>query len=85
MVVDLDHHRLFVAALGNGTVEVVDLNKGKVTGRIGNLREPQGLAYLASSNELVCRTVRTDETFSMMTAGGMGDATDGQSGSRRSA
>jgi DNA-binding beta-propeller fold protein YncE len=56
MVVDLDHHRLFVAALGNGTVEVVDLDKGKVTGRIGNLREPQGLAYLASSNELVVAT-----------------------------
>ena len=56
MVVDLDHHRLFVAALENGTVEVVDLDKGKVTGRIGNLREPQGLAYLASSNELVVAT-----------------------------
>ncbi len=32
-----------------------------------------------------CRTVRTGETFSMMTVSGMGDATDGRSGSGCSA
>jgi hypothetical protein len=53
MAVDLDHHRLFVAALGNSTVEVIDLVKGKVVGRIGGLSEPQGVGYLPASNEVV--------------------------------
>src|SRR4051812_26724997 len=50
---DLAHHRLFVAALGNGSVEAVDLDAGKVSGRITGLREPQGLAWLAGREELV--------------------------------
>lgn len=53
MVADLDHHRLFIAELGNGTVEVVDLTTGNVVGRISNLHEPQGLGYLPSANELI--------------------------------
>jgi DNA-binding beta-propeller fold protein YncE len=56
MAVDLVHQRLFVAALGNGTVEVVDLPKGRVTARITGLSEPQGLAYLPDQNELVVAT-----------------------------
>ena len=53
MAVDLDHHRLFIAALENGSVEVVDLLQGKAVARISSLREPQGLGYLPTSNELV--------------------------------
>lgn len=37
------------------------------------------------SDNAICRTVRTGETFSMMTVSGMGDATDGRSGSGCSA
>lgn len=44
--------RLFVAALGNNTVEVVDLKQGKVVHSIGGLAEPQGIAYIRESNRL---------------------------------
>jgi len=50
---DAAHHRLFIAELGNGTVDAVDLDTGKVAGRIEGLNEPQGLAYLPDRGELV--------------------------------
>jgi YVTN family beta-propeller protein len=46
LAVDPDGGRLFVAALGNNTVEVVDLAAQKVIHSITGLREPQGVAYL---------------------------------------
>lgn len=45
MAVDIEGHRLFVAALGSDTVEVVEFEAGRRTTRITGLREPQGLAY----------------------------------------
>jgi hypothetical protein len=45
MAVDLVRQRLFVAELGNGSVDVVDLAAGKVLHRISGLSEPQGVAY----------------------------------------
>jgi len=45
MAVDLRRGRLFVAELGNGTVDVVDLAAGKVLRRIEGLKEPQGVGY----------------------------------------
>lgn len=53
VAVDVAHDRLFVAELGNGSVDVVDLKSGAVLGRIGGLHEPQGLAYLPARDELV--------------------------------
>ena len=50
MAVDAAGKRLFVAELGNGTVDVVDLQTGKSVGRIVNLREPQGVAYIAEQD-----------------------------------
>ena len=44
--------RLFVAALGNGSVEVIDAAAGRPAGRISGLHEPQGLAWLAGAHEL---------------------------------
>ena len=44
--------RLFVAALGNDTVEVVDLEKGKVVAQIKGLRAPQGIAVAPDVNRL---------------------------------
>lgn len=38
--IDVKGKRLFVAALGNDTVEVVDLVAGRVTNHIMNLRAP---------------------------------------------
>jgi DNA-binding beta-propeller fold protein YncE len=45
MVVDRRRQRLIVAALGNDTVEVVDLGNSKPRQRISGLKEPQGVAY----------------------------------------
>ncbi|MEI7933113.1 MAG: hypothetical protein WCI21_08685, partial [Alphaproteobacteria bacterium] len=51
--IDLAHQRLFVAALGNGSIEAIDLDAGKVSGRITGLSEPQGVAWLSGRDELV--------------------------------
>ncbi len=45
MAIDRARHRLIVAALGNGSVEVVDVDTGKPRQRIDGLKEPQGVAY----------------------------------------
>ena len=50
--IDLKSNRLFVAALGNGTVEVINLNDGKDVHTIKDLREPQGVEYVAQSSLL---------------------------------
>src|SRR5512132_3360050 len=50
--IDLAGQRLFVAALGNDTVEVVDLKQGKAGHRITGLAEPQGVLYVPSANRL---------------------------------
>src|SRR5579859_3767670 len=44
--------RLFVAALGNNTVEVVDLAKGSVVHSIDGLSEPQGICFAPEFNRL---------------------------------
>jgi len=49
---DAKGKRLFVSALGNNTVEVVDLVAGKVTNHISNLRAPQGIGFAPESNRL---------------------------------
>src|SRR6476661_8449669 len=46
LAADTDGRRLFVAALGNNTVEVIDLAAGKVVKSVGGLHEPQGVAFL---------------------------------------
>ncbi|MHA3795627.1 YncE family protein [Sphingomonas sp. YL-JM2C] len=53
LAVDLTDHRLFVAEIANGTVDEVDLEAGKVIGRIAGLGEPQGVAWLPSERQLV--------------------------------
>jgi DNA-binding beta-propeller fold protein YncE len=44
--------RLFVCALGNNSVEVVDLRKGERTHSITGLGAPQGVAYFPGSDRL---------------------------------
>jgi YVTN family beta-propeller protein len=53
MALDAQSGRLFVAALGNNTLEVIDLNAGTVTDEITGLREPQGVAYVPEDNKLL--------------------------------
>lgn len=52
MAVDLGRGRLFVAELGNGSVEAIDLTAGKASHRIAGLREPQGVGYVAGADLL---------------------------------
>jgi hypothetical protein len=52
MAVDLVHHRLFVAELGNDSVGVIDLDAQKILHRLSNLKEPQGVAYVESNDSL---------------------------------
>lgn len=52
MEIDTVGHRLFVAALGNGSVEVLDLAQGKAIRSLRGFGEPQGIAYLAKGNRI---------------------------------
>ena len=45
LAVDLKRVRLFVAELGNGSVDVIDLRSHRTIQRISGLEEPQGIAY----------------------------------------
>ena len=45
LAADANSDRVFVAALGNGTVEVVNIVRGERAGTIKGLKEPQGLFY----------------------------------------
>jgi hypothetical protein len=52
LAIDAKGGRLFVAALDNKTVEVIDLAAGKVVHTISGLREPQGIFYAPESKLL---------------------------------
>jgi DNA-binding beta-propeller fold protein YncE len=52
MSVDTEGKRLFVSGLGNGTVEVIDINQGQRVHEIDSLKEPQGLLYDINSKRL---------------------------------
>ena len=53
LAVDLARRRLFVAELGNNTVDVIDLDKQQPIQRLGGLKEPQGVAYVAATDSVV--------------------------------
>ncbi len=50
--VDVKGQRLFVAALGNNTVEVLDLKAGKGIHSISGLSEPQGVLFIPELDKL---------------------------------
>ena len=50
--VDVKGQRLFMAAVGNGTVEVIDLKSGQRVHTIPDLDEPQGILYDPATNRL---------------------------------
>jgi len=52
MSIDVRGQRLFVSALGNNTLEVIDLKAGKRANTISGLGEPQGALYVASDDRL---------------------------------
>ena len=50
--IDVKGHRLFVSALGNNTLEVLDVNTGKRVKTIGELKEPQGVLYVPATHQI---------------------------------
>jgi len=52
MAVDVAGQRLFVAALANNSVEVLDLKTGQLITSITNFGEPQGIAYVPEFGKL---------------------------------
>src|SRR5262249_43083255 len=52
MAVDLKGKRLFVAALENNTIEVLDLRAGKRIHSITGLHEPQGVGFIPEFNKI---------------------------------
>jgi len=52
LALDTTGQRLFVCALGNNTVEVLDLRKGQRIHSITGLGAPQGIAYIAELNRI---------------------------------
>src|SRR5205814_10320005 len=51
--IDAAGDRLFVCALGNNSVEILDLRKGERIQSIGGLGAPQGVAYLPGLERLL--------------------------------
>src|SRR5215471_7695004 len=50
--IDVKGQRLFVAALGNNTLEIIDLKNNRRIHSIPGLAEPQGILYLPPVNRL---------------------------------
>src|SRR5215217_6560143 len=49
---DVKGNRLFLAALGNNTLEVIDSATGKRAGSVEGLHKPTGVAFLPDSNRV---------------------------------
>ncbi|MDB5905673.1 MAG: hypothetical protein JWM26_4551 [Betaproteobacteria bacterium] len=62
MAFDAKHHRLFIAALGNDTLEVVDVQAGaeRVAHSVTGFAEPQGVVYVAELDRLYVSNGRGD-------------------------
>jgi YVTN family beta-propeller protein len=52
MDIDIPRQRLFVAELGNNSIDVIDLKTGKRVNSISGLHEPQGVAYVQDQNKI---------------------------------
>ena len=52
LAIDVAHQKLFVAALGNDTVEVIDLASAKRSRSLTGFTEPQGVAYSPGTDTL---------------------------------
>src|ERR1700737_4564695 len=53
---DESGQRLFVAALGNGSVEILDTKRGERTAEIKGLEEPQGVYFDSKTGRLYVAT-----------------------------
>src|SRR2546422_5417223 len=83
LAVDVKGMRLFVAALGNNTLEVVDLRAGKRIHSIAGLKEPQGVAFMPDYNGIVVANGQGDgvnvysgATYKLLEQAKLGDDSD---------
>ena len=83
MAIDLQGKRLFVAALGNNTLEVIDLTAAKDIDEIKGLKEPQGVAYVPEDNKLLVTNGQGDsldiydaQSFTLLNQVALGDDPD---------
>ena len=53
MDIDIDGQRLFVAELGNNSVDVLDLKVGKRINSINGLDEPQGIVFVPEAKKIL--------------------------------
>lgn len=82
LAVDLKGKRLFVAALGNNTIEVIDLAAGRRVRSVAGIRKPQGLAFVpdgarlaaAGGDDGVCRIYDTEAFKPLSEVKGLDDA-----------
>jgi Uncharacterized conserved protein len=65
---DVKGRRLFISALGNHTVEVIDVQSGRRLRTIADVAEPQGAYYDPSTNRLFV-ACRMDGTTKVLDAG----------------
>lgn len=80
---DVQGGRVFISALGNGTVEIVDVNHGQRLGEIKGLKEPQGvlfvprhhMVYVASDGDGTVRAYNA-QTFAPAGSISLGDDAD---------
>lgn len=56
LAVDPGAGRVFISALGNGTVEVMDVDRGQRIGELKGLKEPQGVLYVPRRDLLYVAT-----------------------------
>jgi DNA-binding beta-propeller fold protein YncE len=59
MAVDVKGQRLFIAALGNNSVEILDLNTGTHLKRVSGLHEPQGVGFSSEFNKIFIANGKT--------------------------
>lgn len=52
MDVDVKNQVLYLSALGNNTLEVIDIRKGSIIHTIKDLKEPQGVVFIPRTHEI---------------------------------
>src|SRR5215813_4307430 len=50
---DVKGQRIFVAALGNNSLEVIDMAQGKRVRSVPGLKEPQGVVYIPDLDQII--------------------------------
>jgi len=70
LAVDLSSGRLFVAALGNDTVEVIDGRAGTRLRRLTGFHEPQGIAYVPDAGLVAVANGQSGDLVLLQSADG---------------